>query len=336
MKNYICANCRAVVHADSSPPISGCPKGRIHNWREMGEYGESKYQCAYCGLILHSKKEPYSSNGTCLDRTIHRWNCLYKAPERETIQESKKSSRQITENDNIQSQEDLMDNDDNDEIDEEREREEQEEKQREEQEEREREHQEWLDAQPCHFCGRKGNVKKYVDFIAHENCLKNYLNTPEGQEYLKVVEKKREEEKEKRRKQQIENEKQYRALEEQVQKQEEELRLEIEKKERESEKIVAMWERKYKMNDIFRYVFSPLIIILLLKIIFNVTIFPSNINIIWQLVGIIFVYILYHFFPSKWIDDHIAGSSILFSAVLYSIAFILCFFIVKFVMLGVL
>ena len=74
MKNYLCKKCGNLIQSEKTPNASGCLKGTLHTWQDLGEVGTDTYQCKKCGLTLKSKKTPVPSG--CLKGTYHQWNKL--------------------------------------------------------------------------------------------------------------------------------------------------------------------------------------------------------------------------------------------------------------------
>lgn len=71
MKNYRCKKCEKLVQSERSPEASGCLKGSLHAWVDMGEIGNDTYQCKKCGLVLKNKKMPPMPG--CNGGSFHQW-----------------------------------------------------------------------------------------------------------------------------------------------------------------------------------------------------------------------------------------------------------------------
>ncbi len=71
MKNFICSKCFVLVKQEKMPSSFNCGEGGQHQWKDMGEVGDTNYQCKKCSKILQSKKAPVSFN--CSAGGQHQW-----------------------------------------------------------------------------------------------------------------------------------------------------------------------------------------------------------------------------------------------------------------------
>ena len=71
---YQCKNCSTLIKKDSSPSISGCPKGSSHDWKKLAEIGDTNYQCKNCGTLIQAKSSPSISG--CPSGSSHNWKKL--------------------------------------------------------------------------------------------------------------------------------------------------------------------------------------------------------------------------------------------------------------------
>ncbi len=71
VKWYCCKKCGTAIQKESTPNISGCPKGGSHQWNPLGEAGSTNYQCKKCGMMVQCKSTP-NING-CTAASCHSW-----------------------------------------------------------------------------------------------------------------------------------------------------------------------------------------------------------------------------------------------------------------------
>lgn len=68
---YCCSKCGNAIRKDSSPSSSGCSRASFHDWRKLGEVGDTNYSCKKCGLMVQTKSSPSSSG--CTEASFHDW-----------------------------------------------------------------------------------------------------------------------------------------------------------------------------------------------------------------------------------------------------------------------
>lgn len=73
-KNYFCKKCQTFITNERQPNSNGCPSGGYHQWIDLGEYGDNRFQCRKCGLIIYSRINPRSND--CPSGGHHLWNKL--------------------------------------------------------------------------------------------------------------------------------------------------------------------------------------------------------------------------------------------------------------------
>jgi len=71
MRNYQCRKCGTVIQANTPPNSSGCPKGSLHQWTNLGVSGNKNYQCKKCGTVIKADATPNSSG--CPQGSLHQW-----------------------------------------------------------------------------------------------------------------------------------------------------------------------------------------------------------------------------------------------------------------------
>ena len=80
MNNYQCKLCGAVVRGTSWPTSTGCPRGkglgRMHDWKLLGDGGDTTYQCKKCGAVVYGKKNSWPRTFGCPSGGQHSWNKL--------------------------------------------------------------------------------------------------------------------------------------------------------------------------------------------------------------------------------------------------------------------
>jgi len=181
----------------------------------------------------------------------------------------------------------------------------------EEKEAREQEYRDWLNRQPCHFCGQTGGVIKYEMFIAHEKCM----------------EIKKEEEI-------IRYQNMQRGIEEEIRKQKEE-QVQREKEEVQQANQVHMKEkRKARFRKIIQYLILPFSIIIVLQVIFGINIFPFPVTVtgLFIVLGIEYViYIIITLILEKKFDiEFDCYANIIKSICINSICFLFVIFALRF------
>jgi hypothetical protein len=71
---YQCKECGITIKKDSKPSSSGCPEATFHDWKNLGEFGDTNYCCKECGIVIQTKYKPGSSG--CREATFHNWKSL--------------------------------------------------------------------------------------------------------------------------------------------------------------------------------------------------------------------------------------------------------------------
>lgn len=75
-KWFLCQKCETLVKQESTPNSNHCPSdGRTHQWRMLGELGETNYQCKKCGIIVQCRSIP-NPNHCPSDGKTHQWHKL--------------------------------------------------------------------------------------------------------------------------------------------------------------------------------------------------------------------------------------------------------------------
>jgi DNA-directed RNA polymerase subunit RPC12/RpoP len=329
MKNYLCERCKEVVQSDRVPPNgNNCQERKFHVWRDIGEVGNDIYKCSKCGIKVSSKRQPINGN-SCINGQWHSWSLLQKAQEETSNQKQEitTGSRNFSHEREYDRQ--ISENRDDDEIERKRLHEEYEREQEEREWEREQKYQEWLQEQPCVFCRTTNpyiNVIEYRDFIAHEHCLLEYLETPAGQVYLAKLRKEKEEN------ERIAEEKRKRWEEEKRSKQEEEQKR-IEDERREVAEYACELARKRKFRILLRFVIIPFSLILIFELT-HIRIFPFPVSTIGIYVALIIEYIIFlivsFVIENKFDIDWYPDSNIIKTIIINLIVFTIIFFIIRF------
>jgi hypothetical protein len=273
MKNWLCSRCKTSVQSEKIPNNSNsCIDRQFHDWRDLGECGNDLYKCSKCKTEIYSKHHPPNLSNSCINLKDHDWELISKASQNSNYQEKAKPTGEIypQRKESIpQTLENKHDNRSDDRISREEYEKEKEKRRRLE----EQEYKEWLQNQPCAFCGTINHLieveqYKYFKLIAHRHCMDKYLETPKGQAHLAEINKEIDEE---NRGAALK----IKAIEENIRKQEEEKQQEIEKEKQMYEKL----DRKLKNISLIRFLIVPLFSIAVLEI-FNISIFPAVANIV--------------------------------------------------------
>jgi len=74
MKNYLCSKCSVLITSGSKPSSLGCPKGSMHDWKDLGEVGADNYLCRKCSTQVKSRSKPSSLK--CPAGSMHDWRKL--------------------------------------------------------------------------------------------------------------------------------------------------------------------------------------------------------------------------------------------------------------------
>jgi DNA-directed RNA polymerase subunit RPC12/RpoP len=329
MKNYLCGRCKEVVQSERVPLNSNnCLNRKFHDWRDIGEVGNDIYKCSKCGTKVCSKRQPLNGN-SCIDGQWHNWSLLQKSREETTDQKQEPTivSRNLVREREYDRQ--ISRNRDDDEIERRRLHEEYQREQEERDQEREQKYQEWLQNQPCVFCREQLNpyinVIEYRDFIAHEHCLSEYLETPAGQAYLAKIRKEKEEN------ERIAETERKRWEEEKKKKQEEEQKR-IENEQREAAKWAREFAGKRKFRILLRFVIIPFSLVLFFEFI-QIRIFPFPVNSIGICISLIIEYIIFlivsFVIENKFDIDWYPDSNIIKTIIINLIGFLIIFFIAR-------
>lgn len=68
---FQCKKCTTLIKQDRVPSSLGCPSGHSHDWKKLGEFGDTNYLCKKCGTLIQAKANP-SSLG-CPSGHSHDW-----------------------------------------------------------------------------------------------------------------------------------------------------------------------------------------------------------------------------------------------------------------------
>ena len=74
MKNFQCSKCGTLLNSNSTPRTDKCPSGGLHDWRKLGDVGNTPYQCRKCGTLVKSNSIPRTDK--CPSGGLHDWRKL--------------------------------------------------------------------------------------------------------------------------------------------------------------------------------------------------------------------------------------------------------------------
>lgn len=199
----------------------------------------------------------------------------------------------------------------------------------------------------CDICHRsmygneRFNIGEYNILSGHENCLSDFYETKEGEEWLENEKKEKEEEPKKAERLRIEteririeNEKKLVAFEERIRKQEEEEKRKEEEERRINHQKYLNEVKKTKFRKVIQFIILPFSIILGLQIIFKINLFPFPVKMTWMLIILGIEYIIYLivtlFLENKFDIEFSYDSNIFKCIILNSICFMIIIFAIRF------
>ena len=71
MHVYACSKCGHAIHKDGTPNPNGCSEATYHDWKNLGEVGDTNYSCKKCGSMVQTKSTPAPYG--CTSSNYHDW-----------------------------------------------------------------------------------------------------------------------------------------------------------------------------------------------------------------------------------------------------------------------